>query len=243
MPPCCPCGAASLPNPSSRHMPSRDSRVPLSRMSAVPDEHFSASVDAAPHPVGQVMRLVKALKEDALELTRAEHGKVDPRAVASMVLCSDAYRVLMLQRLREAARGLRIPLGNHVLRVAQTALLGVEIGKNVELGRGVYFVHSLGTVIGGDARVGERVRFYGNNTVGTAKDNGYPVIEEDVRVGAGARILGPVTVGARSYIAANAVVLKDVPPDSVAVGIPARILPRRQPARDGVASPIRCTGG
>ena len=67
---------------------------------------------------------------------------------------SDGFRVLALQRLREAARGLGVPLGNHALRVAQTALLGVEIGKDVELGEGVYFVHSLGTVVGGDAKVG-----------------------------------------------------------------------------------------
>ena len=60
------------------------------------------------------------------------------------------------------------------------------------------FVHTVGIVIGGTARVGSRVRFMGSNTVGTAKDNGYPVIEDDVEVGAGARILGPIRVGARS---------------------------------------------
>jgi serine O-acetyltransferase len=64
--------------------------------------------------------------------------------------------------------------------------------------------------------------------VGTAKDNGYPVIEDDVIVGAGARILGPIRVGARSSIGANAVVLEDVPPDSVVVGIPAKRVRRKQ---------------
>jgi serine acetyltransferase len=176
---------------------------------------------------GQVTQLFRALVSDAVEVTRSERGQVSAKGLASMVLGSDAYRVLALQRLREAARGLRLVGGNHALRMAQTALLGVEIGKDVELGRGVYFVHSLGTVVGGDAKVGNRVRFYGNNTVGTAKDDGYPVIEDDVWVGAGARILGPITIGARSRIGANAVVLQDVPPDSVAVGIPARILPRK----------------
>jgi len=90
-------------------------------------------------------------------------------------------------------------------------------------------VHPVGTVVGGTARVGDRVRFMGNNTVGTAKDNGYPIIENDVIVGAGARILGPVRIGARSVIGANAVVLSDVPPDSVAVGIPARWTAKRAP--------------
>jgi serine O-acetyltransferase len=67
------------------------------------------------------------------------------------------------------------------------------------------------------------VRFYGSNTIGTAKDDGYPTIEDDVWIGAGARILGPIRIGARSRIGANAVVVTDVPPDSVAVGIPAKI--------------------
>lgn len=111
------------------------------------------------------------------------------------------------------------------------AVFGIEIGKDVELGPGVYFVHTLGVVIGGNAKVGARVSFMGNNTVGTAKDNGYPIIEEDVVVGCGARILGPVRVGARAKIGANAVVLSDVPPDTVVIGIPAKPVGRVGSAR------------
>lgn len=175
--------------------------------------------------------MLSALWRDAIELARAESGAVDARAVAHAVLGTDSYRITALNRVRELARAWRVPLVNHALRVAQTAVLGVEIGKDVTLGAGVYFVHPLGVVIGGDARIGDRVRFYGNNTVGTAKDNGYPIIEDDVWIGAGARILGPVRIGARARIGANAVVLEDVPPDSVAVGIPARVLSRRDENR------------
>lgn len=171
--------------------------------------------------------LIGALISDAVEMARAASGTSDAKSLAKVVLTSDSYRITALNRAREAAITFHIPLLNHVLRVAQTAVMGIEIGKDVTLGKGVYFVHSLGVVIGGDARIGDRVRFYGNNTVGTAKDNGYPVIEDDVWIGAGARILGPVRIGARSRIGANAVVLQDVPPDSVAVGIPARIFPRK----------------
>ncbi len=175
--------------------------------------------------------MISDLVKDAVELARAASGESGARAVASAVLSTDSYRITALNRARELARRLRVPLVNHALRVVQTAVLGVEIGKEVTLGFGVYFVHPLGVVIGGDARIGDRVRFYGNNTVGTAKDNGYPVIEEDVWIGAGARILGPIRIGARSRIGANAVVLDDVPPDHVAVGIPARIFPREREER------------
>ncbi len=163
-------------------------------------------------------RLVK----DALQLTRAATGNDDLSHVASTVLLSDSYAILATTRLRELARKLGLRGVNRLLRITQTAIYGVEIGKDVTLGDGVYFIHTLGIVIGGDASIGNRVKFMGNNTVGTAKDNGYPVIEDDVLIGCGARILGPVRVGARSIIGANAVVLDDVPPDSIAVGIPAK---------------------
>lgn len=174
--------------------------------------------------------LLDELLGDATQLARASR---EDSSVARAVLSTDSYRILALHRMRELARRRPfLPGVNHALRVLQSAIFGIEIGKDVTLGSGVYFVHPIGIVIGGDAKVGNRVRFYGNNTVGTAKDNGYPTIADDVVIGAGARILGPITVGARSEIGANAVVLSDVPPDSVVVGIPGRVVSRRQSAEE-----------
>lgn len=181
-------------------------------------------------------RTLRALREDAVELTRsALLVEPDAARIGKTVTGNDSYSILALQRVRMGARG-RVPGLNHVLRRVQTAVFGIEIGNDVTLGRGVYFVHPIGITIGGDAVVGDRVRFYGNNTIGTAKENGYPVIEEDVVIGAGARILGPVRVGARAQIGANAVVVHDVPADAVAVGIPARVV------KTGAVSPLRALG-
>jgi serine O-acetyltransferase len=170
--------------------------------------------------------MIRELIDDAIELTRSERRVPSLGNVLRTALTSDSYAVLALTRLRQAARRRGVPGVGHLLRLIQTGFYGVEIGKDVELGPGVSLVHTLGTVIGGTSRLGKRVRFMGNNTVGTAKDNGCPVIEDDVIVGCGARILGPVRIGAGAQIGANAVVLSDVPARAVAVGIPAVVRER-----------------
>jgi len=176
--------------------------------------------------------LLGRLVNDAVELARVaerKHGGTpDFKSVARQVLTTDSFQLLALWRLRERARSMHVPGMNHILRRAMSAIYGLEIGNAVTLGYGVDFVHPVGVVIGGDAKVGNRVKFMGSNTVGTAKENGHPVIEDDVIVGAGARILGPVRIGARAIIGANAVVVDDVPADTTVVGIPARpAKPRR----------------
>lgn len=191
------------------------------------------------------MGLLRNLVADAFELARAmkARGAEKPSQMATpspgeavkAALSQDGYKVLFTTRLRESARRWHIPGVNHVLRLVTTAVYGIEIGNEIQLGEGVNFAHTLGTVIGGTSKVGARVKFMGNNTVGTAKDNGCPVIEDDVVVGCGARILGPIRIGKGAFIGANAVVLSDVPPGAVATGIPARI--HRRPAIDEAGTP------
>ncbi len=168
------------------------------------------------------MGLLRQLVRDAVELTRCHQLGRAPSTleVAKRAASSDGFQLLVLQRLRETSRKYHIPVANHLLRRVQTALYGVEVGNHVSVGDGTYFLHSVGVVIGGDAKIGARVKFMGSNTVGTAKENGYPVIEDDVTIGAGARILGPVRVGRGAVIGANAVVVRDVPEGAVVTGIP-----------------------
>lgn len=144
--------------------------------------------------------------------------------VVRVVSTSDSFRVLATFRARKALQAARVPVMGRVLRLMQTAVYGLELGKDIQLGEGVYFVHTVGTVIGGTAKIGDRVRFMGNNTVGTASDNGYPVVGNDVLIGCGARILGPIRVGDGAVIGANAVVIHDVPPGATVVGIPAKVV-------------------
>lgn len=179
------------------------------------------------------MGLLRRIASDAFELARAlrpapsRGGRPPIREALGAALTQDGYKVLLMTRLREGARRWRVPGANHALRLATTVLYSIEIGNDIELGEGVNFTHTLGTVIGGTSKIGARVKFMGNNTIGTAKDNGCPVIEDDVVIGCGARVLGPIRVGRGAFIGANAVVLTDVPPGAIASGIPAKIHERR----------------
>lgn len=101
---------------------------------------------------------------------------------------------------------------------------GIEIHPGAIIGRRFFIDHGMGVVIGETAVIGDDVMIYHAVTLG-GKGNGsgkrHPTLENDVIVGAGAQVLGDITVGARSVIGANAVVVRDVPADSTAVGIPA----------------------
>lgn len=104
-------------------------------------------------------------------------------------------------------------------------LTGIEIHPGARIGRRFFIDHGMGIVIGETAEIGDDVMLYHGVTLGgRTRDSGkrHPTLEDGVAVGAGAKILGPVTIGARSVVGANAVVTKDAPPDSVLVGIPAK---------------------
>lgn len=172
------------------------------------------------------MRLIQEIVGDTRAIGRSYFGdRTDLRAVVATV-SFDGSQVLILSRLREAAARQRVPFFGSAVRRLQTSLFGVEIGRDVRLGEGVLFMHTVGVVIGGDSQVGDRVMFLGGNTIGSIRGGGYPRIGNDVVIGAGARILGAVTIGDGASIGANAVVLCDVPPGAVAVGVPAVVRPR-----------------
>jgi serine O-acetyltransferase len=115
--------------------------------------------------------------------------------IAWAFFACDAYALLVSFRVRQWARKWHIPAVNRILRFMQTAFYAIELGSDIELGHGVYFVHSVGTVVGGDARVGEGCVFFGNNTIGAARFKGSPRIGRHTVIGAGVRIIGSIEVG------------------------------------------------
>ena len=107
---------------------------------------------------------------------------------------------------------------------------GIEIHPAAKICRRFFIDHGTGVVIGETAEIGDDVTLYQGVTLGgTGKDTGkrHPTIGNGVLIGAGAKVLGPFKVGDNSNIAAGAVVLEEIPPDSTAVGVPARVVKRR----------------
>jgi serine O-acetyltransferase len=181
------------------------------------------------------MRVISEIVRDTLAIARILSGeRIGLREIVAAV-SHDGAQVLALSRLRQAAQRWRIPVVGSVLRRMQTALFGIDIGKHVKLGEGVLFAHTVGVVIGGDAQIGDRVMFLGSNTIGSIRLHDFPSIGNDTIIGAGARILGAVTIGAHAAIGANAVVLADVPPGAAAYGVPAVVRPH--PTRRDAGAP------
>ena len=111
-------------------------------------------------------------------------------------------------------------------------LTGIEIHPGAKIGCGLFIDHGMGVVIGETAELGSCVTLYHGVTLGgTSLNKGkrHPTLEDNVVVGAGAKILGAITVGENSRIGANAVVVKPVPPNSVVVGVPGQVVVRSKP--------------
>lgn len=156
----------------------------------------------------------------------------DPAARSSLeiALLYPGLHAIWAHRLWHAlwVRGLRFVAraGSQVTRW----LTGIEIHPGAVIGRRFFIDHGMGVVIGETAEVGDDVMLYHGVTLGGRQREGgkrHPTVEDGVAVGAGAKILGPITIGAGSVVGANAVVTKDAPADSVLVGVPAKPRARR----------------
>jgi serine O-acetyltransferase len=115
-------------------------------------------------------------------------------------------------------------------------LTGIEIHPGATIGRRVFIDHGMGVVIGETAVIGDDCTLYHGVTLGGTswnKGKRHPTLEQGVVIGAGAKVLGPIIVGKGAKIGSNAVVVKDVPADATAVGIPARILDQETESQRG----------
>ena len=151
------------------------------------------------------------------------------RSTAEILLLYSGVHAMMAYRIANRLHKQGKYFSARAVSQAARHLTGIEIHPAATIGKGLFIDHGMGVVIGETAEIGDNCTIYQGVTLGgTGKDIGkrHPTLENNVMVGAGAKVLGPVKIGSGSKIAANAVVLREVPENSTAVGIPAKVVRR-----------------
>ena len=152
----------------------------------------------------------------------------DPAAtnLLEVLLMYSGLHAIIFYRISHALRKMKVPLLPRFFSQVARVMTGVEIHPGATIGKGLFIDHGMGVVIGETSVIGDNVTLFQGVTLGgTGKERGkrHPNIGNNVVIGTGGKVLGNITVGDNSYIGANAVVIKDVPPNSTVVGVPGRI--------------------
>ena len=156
----------------------------------------------------------------------------DPAARSTWVVltCDPGFHALTLHRISHWLWSARMRWLARFLSHFTRWLTGIEIHPGATIGKRVFIDHGMGVVIGETAMIGDDCTLYHGVTLGGtswSKGRRHPTLEQGVVIGAGAKVLGPITLGKGSKVGSNAVVVRDVPAGGTAVGIPARIVEDR----------------
>ena len=154
--------------------------------------------------------------------------KNDPaaRTKLEVLLLYQSIHVLIFYRIAHGLYKIKLFFLARLISQLGRFFTGKEIHPGAKIGKGLFIDHGMGVVIGETAEIGDNVTIYHGVTLGgTGKDKGkrHPTVGNNVIIGCGAKILGPISIGDGAKIGANSVVLKDVPKGKTAVGIPAVI--------------------
>ncbi len=180
--------------------------------------------------------MFKRLRED---ITCVFDRDPAARSTWEVLTCYPGFHALTLHRLSHWLWGARFRWLARFLSHLGRALTGIEIHPGATIGRRVFIDHGMGVVIGETADIGDDCTLYHGVTLGGTswnKGKRHPTLKPGVVIGAGAKVLGPITLHDGAKVGSNAVVVRDVPPGATAVGIPARIVePGRDTAREETA--------
>ncbi len=159
----------------------------------------------------------------------------DPAAtnVLEIITCYPGLHALWLHRIAHFLWKLHIPLLPRMLSHFNRFVTGIEIHPGATIGRRFFIDHGSGVVIGETTEIGDNVLLYSEVVLGgtsTEKTKRHPTLEDNVVVGAGAKVLGAITIGNGAKIGAGSVVVKPVPPGATVVGIPAKIVKKEKPS-------------
>ena len=168
--------------------------------------------------------MLKTLKSDFSIIKERDPAA---RGFLEMIFCYPGLHALTIHRLSHKLWKCKFKLISRLLSQCSRLATGIEIHPGAKIGRGVFIDHGMGVVIGETSEIGNRCLLYQGVTLGgTGKDFGkrHPTLEDNVVVGAGAKILGAIHIGTNTRIGAGSVVVKNVESNSTVVGIPGRVV-------------------
>ncbi len=158
------------------------------------------------------------------------------RSVREVLTCYPGLHAVWLYRLAHGCWERHLPwLGRFISHVARW-LTGIEIHPGAKIGRRFFIDHGMGVVVGETTEIGDDVTLYHGVTLGGTtweKTKRHPTLKDGVIVGAGAKLLGPITIGEHSRIGSNSVLLRDVPPHSTVIGIPGTVVGKTETIIEG----------
>jgi serine O-acetyltransferase len=150
---------------------------------------------------------------------------VTPKVFLRLLAYHLSFRATVWLRLGSWLRACKVPGAATLVQHRLLRVYGLEISPRADIGGGLYIAHPVGCTISAE-RIGRNVTIIGSVTIGYNKLPNWPLIGDDVFVGTGARVLGAIEIGDGARVAANAVVLEDVPPGCTVAGAPARVVRR-----------------
>ena len=172
--------------------------------------------------LGTLRRVAKEISSD---VTAARDRDPAARGVGSLEILTGwaGVQALLAHRVSHALWETGVPFVPRVIAYTTRSITGVEIHPAASIGSDFFIDHGSGVVIGETTEIGNRVTLFQGVTLGGtgfARGKRHPTLEDDVTVGSGAKLLGPVTVGRNAKVGANTVVIEDVPPQTTVVGNP-----------------------
>ncbi len=179
--------------------------------------------------------MFKRMRED---IKSVFHRDPAARNTFEVLTCYPGLHAVWLHRISHWLWRHNLKLLARLLSHVSRWLTGIEIHPGAKIGRRFFIDHGMGVVIGETAEIGDDVTLYHGVTLGGTtwnKGKRHPTLEDGVVVGAGAKVLGPFSVGAGAKIGSNAVVTKEVPPAATVVGIPGRVIEKAKDAGEAAS--------
>lgn len=168
--------------------------------------------------------MFRRIKEDIAAVKERDPAA---RSTLEVLFCYPGLHALLSHRLAHRLYRSGLILLPRIISHFSRFLTGIEIHPGAKIGKGFFIDHGMGVVIGETTEIGSNVTIYQGVTLGgTGKDQGkrHPTIRDNVVVGTGAKVLGPIEIGKNSRVGAGSVVLRSAPPGSTVVGSPARVV-------------------